>query len=264
MGTLKQSEEYRIIGNSQGIRNVFDIVEKAANSDSTVMVFGESGTGKELIARAIHQSGHRSRHAFVSENCGAISESLLESELFGHLKGSFTGADEDREGLFSAADKGTLFLDEISDMSQNMQRKLLRTLQEGVVRPIGSKTSIQVDSRVVCASNTDLKHLVERDQFRADLFYRLNVITIEVPPLRQRRGDIPLLIDHFLARLGEEEGVEKIDQFFPVLVAVLRCIEPWVINQIGSSHGTAERRPIPVLAHGKSYPTAVATPVVVP
>ena len=200
---------FGIIGHDEKMLKIFDIIEKVKDSDLNVCICGESGTGKELIARAIHQGGQRSRHAFVSENCGAISETLLESELFGHLKGSFTGADEDREGLFSVADKGTLFLDEISDMSQNMQRKLLRTLQEGVVRPIGSKTSIQVDSRVVCASNTDLKHLVERDQFRADLFYRLNVITIEVPPLRQRRGDIPLLIDHFLARLGEEEGVEK-------------------------------------------------------
>ncbi|MFP6738977.1 MAG: sigma-54 dependent transcriptional regulator [Planctomycetota bacterium] len=200
---------FGIIGRDEKMLKIFEIIEKVKDSDLNVCICGESGTGKELIARAIHQSGHRSRHAFVSENCGAISESLLESELFGHLKGSFTGADEDREGLFSAADKGTLFLDEISDMSQNMQRKLLRVLQEGMVRPIGSKTSIQVDSRIVCASNTDLKHLVERDQFRADLFYRLNVITIEVPPLRQRRGDIPLLIDDFLSRLGQEEGVEK-------------------------------------------------------
>ena len=200
---------FGIIGRDEKMLKIFEVIEKVKDSDLNVCICGESGTGKELIARAIHQGGKRSRHAFVSENCGAISETLLESELFGHLKGSFTGADEDREGLFSVAHKGTLFLDEISDMSQNMQRKLLRTLQEGMVRPIGSKTSIAVDSRIVCASNTDLKHLVERDEFRADLFYRLNVITIDVPPLRQRRGDIPLLTGHFLARLRQEEGVEK-------------------------------------------------------
>lgn len=200
---------FGIIGRDEKMLKIFEVIEKVKDSDLNVCICGESGTGKELIARAIHQGGKRSRHAFVSENCGAISETLLESELFGHLKGSFTGADEDREGLFSVAHKGTLFLDEISDMSQNMQRKLLRTLQEGMVRPIGSKTSIEVDSRIVCASNTDLKHLVERDEFRADLFYRLNVITIEVPPLRQRRGDIPLLTEHFLAQLRQEEGVEK-------------------------------------------------------
>ncbi len=200
---------FGIIGRDEKLLKIFEIIEKVKDSDLNVCICGESGTGKELIARAIHQGGKRSRHAFVSENCGAISETLLESELFGHLKGSFTGADEDRDGLFSMAHKGTLFLDEIGDMSQNMQRKLLRTLQEGMVRPVGSKKSIAVDSRVVCASNTDLKHLVERDQFRADLFYRLNVINIDVPPLRQRRGDIPLLTDHFLSRLRQEEGIEK-------------------------------------------------------
>ena len=200
---------YGIIGRDEKMLKIFEIIEKVKDSDLNVCICGESGTGKELVARAIHHSGKRAKHDFVSENCGAISETLLESELFGHLKGSFTGADEDREGLFAIADKGTLFLDEVSDMSQNMQRKLLRTLQEGVVRPIGGRTSIKIDSRVVCASNTDLQHLVERGEFRADLFYRLNVITIDVPPLRQRRGDIPLLIDRFLARLSQEEGIDK-------------------------------------------------------
>ena len=198
---------FGIIGRDEKIRKIFEIIEKVKDSDLNVCICGESGTGKELIARALHQAGRRREQAFVPENCGAISETLLESELFGHVKGSFTGADEDRQGLFSTADKGTLFLDEIGDMSENMQRKLLRTLQEGVVRPIGGKENLKIDTRVVCASNTDLKKLVERGEFRADLFYRLNVIGIEVPPLRQRRGDIPLLVEHFLGRIRLDEGI---------------------------------------------------------
>lgn len=200
---------FGIIGRDEKIRKIFEIIEKVKDSDLNVCICGESGTGKELIARALHQAGRRREQAFVPENCGAISETLLESELFGHVKGSFTGADEDRQGLFSTADKGTLFLDEIGDMSENMQRKLLRTLQEGVVRPIGGKENLKIDTRVVCASNTDLKKLVERGEFRADLFYRLNVISIEVPPLRQRRGDIPLLVEHFLGRIRRDEGISR-------------------------------------------------------
>ena len=208
-GSLPEESYFGIIGRDEKIRKIFEIIEKVRDSDLNVCIYGESGTGKELIARALHQAGRRREQAFVPENCGAIAETLLESELFGHVKGSFTGADEDRQGLFSIADKGTLFLDEIGDMSENMQRKLLRTLQEGLVRPIGAKESLEVDTRVVCASNTDLKKLVERGEFRADLFYRLNVIGIEVPPLRQRRGDIPLLVEYFLGRLRRDEGISR-------------------------------------------------------
>jgi DNA-binding NtrC family response regulator len=200
---------YGIIGRDEKITKIIEIIEKVKDSNLNICICGESGTGKELVARAIHQAGNRSDREFVSENCGAISETLLESELFGHVKGSFTGADRDHPGLFSAADKGVLFLDEIGDMSENMQRKLLRTLQEGVVRPIGSRDSFEVDTRVVCASNTDLKRLVEKGAFRPDLFYRLNVISIDLPPLRQRRGDIPLLVEHFLARIHREEGIQR-------------------------------------------------------
>ncbi len=198
-----------IIGSDEKLRKVFGIIEKVKDSGLNVCIFGESGSGKELVARAIHQASCRSEHAFISENCGAISETLLESELFGHVKGSFTGADDDRKGLFELADKGTLFLDEIGDMSESMQRKLLRSLQEGVIRPIGSKKSIKVDVRVLGASNRDLKHLVQRGEFRADLFYRLNVITIHVPPLRERRGDVPSLVREFTRQVEESVGVRK-------------------------------------------------------
>ena len=198
-----------IIGEDEKLGKVFQIINKVKDSDLNVCIFGESGTGKELVARAIHEASNRSESEFVSENCGAISETLLESELFGHVKGAFTGADEDRKGLFELADKGTLFLDEIGDMSESMQRKLLRALQEGVIRPIGSKESIRVDVRVICASNRDLKHLVQKNEFRADLYYRLNVITIQVPPLRDRRGDVPLLISHFAREVEEQEWIKK-------------------------------------------------------
>lgn len=208
-GDSPDESYYGIIGRDEKIRKIIEIIEKVKDSNLNICICGESGTGKELVARALHQAGNRGKRNFVSENCGAISETLLESELFGHVKGAFTGADEDRQGLFAAADKGVLFLDEIGDMSENMQRKLLRTLQEGVVRPVGGRDSFAVDTRVICASNTDLKHLVGKGVFRADLFYRLNVISIDLPPLRQRRADIPLLVKHFLDRISREEGVRR-------------------------------------------------------
>jgi len=208
-GASPDGSYYGIIGRDEKIRKIIEIIEKVKDSNLNICICGESGTGKELVARAIHQAGNRGKRDFVSENCGAISETLLESELFGHVKGAFTGADEDRQGLFSAADKGVLFLDEIGDMSENMQCKLLRTLQEGVVRPVGGQDSFAVDTRVICASNTDLKQLVGKGVFRADLFYRLNVISIDLPPLRQRRADIPLLVKHFLDTISREEGVRR-------------------------------------------------------
>ncbi|MCZ6795450.1 MAG: sigma-54 dependent transcriptional regulator [Planctomycetota bacterium] len=200
---------YGIVGRDEKLRKIFHVIEKIKNSGLNVCIFGESGTGKELVARAIHEASDRREHAFVSENCGAIAENLLESELFGHVKGAFTGADQDRKGLFELADKGTLFLDEIGDMSEGMQRKLLRSLQEGTVRPIGGKTSIHVDVRVVCASNRDLKRLVREGSFRTDLYYRLNVILLQLPPVRERREDLPLLVEYFTAQFAEEEGIKK-------------------------------------------------------
>jgi len=200
---------FGIVGQDEKLQKIFHVIHKIKDSDLSVCIFGESGTGKELLARAIHEAGNRRQFPFVAENCGAIPENLLESELFGHVKGAFTGADEDKKGLFETATRGTLFLDEIGDMSEGMQRKLLRVLQEGVVRPIGGKQPIKVDVRVICASNRDLKTLVQKGVFRADLYYRLNVITLELPPLRERAGDIPALIGHLASKICQEEGIRK-------------------------------------------------------
>lgn len=202
-------EFHGIVGTDEKLGKLFRVIDKVKDNNLNICVVGESGTGKELLARAVHESGKRRDKLFVAENCGAISETLLESELFGHVKGAFTGADDDRKGLFELANGGTLFLDEIGDTSEGMQRKLLRVLQEGVIRPIGSKESIHVDVRVVCASNRDLKSLVDKGTFRADLFYRLNVITLQVPPLRERPGDIPLLVQRFTDEACAEENISR-------------------------------------------------------
>ena len=209
VGAEEAEEFYGMITRDEKLKKVFRIIEKVKDSNLNVSIVGESGTGKELLARAVHQASSRRDKPFVAENCGSIPENLLESELFGHLKGSFTGAEEDRKGLFELADGGVLFLDEIGDMSEGMQRKLLRVLQEGVVRPIGGKRTIKADVRVICASNRDLKQLVREKSFRADLYYRVNVITMELPPLRDRPGDIPLLVELFARQVSEEEGITK-------------------------------------------------------
>lgn len=188
----------QIIGQSEGIKNVLGLVEKVADTDSTVLVTGESGTGKELIARAIHYNSPRTQHPFVAINCGAIPAELLESELFGHIKGAFTGAVSNRVGRFEMADGGTIFLDEIGDLEPSLQVKLLRALQERCFEPVGSTKTIQVNVRVIAATNINLEEAVEKGQFREDLYYRLNVIPIIVPPLRERKSDIPVLLGHFL------------------------------------------------------------------
>jgi DNA-binding NtrC family response regulator len=167
-----------------------------------VVIFGESGTGKELMARAIHENSARRDQAFVALNCGAVPDSLLEAELFGHRKGAFTGAERARQGLFRVADGGTLFLDEIADTSLAMQSKLLRALQDGEIRPLGSETTVTVDIRVLCASNKRLEDLVESGEFREDLYYRLNVLSVQVPALRDRRGDIASIANHILGKIG--------------------------------------------------------------
>ena len=195
-----------VVGQSAALRDVLDLVDKVAESDSTVLITGESGTGKELIARAIHYNSRRAERVLVSLNCGAIPEELLESELFGHVKGAFTGAVAHREGRFAAADGGTIFLDEIGDMSPNLQVKLLRVLQERSFEPVGSSKSMRVDVRVIAATNQNLESAIRSGTFREDLFYRLNVIPIEVPPLRQRKEDLPLLVQHFLDRLNAEKA----------------------------------------------------------
>ncbi|GJM43754.1 MAG: acetoacetate metabolism regulatory protein AtoC [Gemmatimonadota bacterium] len=216
----KTLEPRKIIGRSPRIQEVFDTIRKVAKADSTVLLCGESGTGKELFARQIHHWSRRATGPFVSINCGALPESLLESELFGHVKGSFTGAVRDKEGLFIVARGGTFFLDEVGETSQSIQVKLLRILQEREIIPVGGQKPVKVDVRVVAATNADLELEVERGTFRADLFYRLNVIPVTLPPLRSRREDIPLLVDHFLqhyCRVSERPMMEVSDEAMQAL-----------------------------------------------
>jgi len=193
-------DEKTIIGSSEEMVRVFKMVEKVADSEATIMIQGESGTGKELIAREIHYQSRRSGGPFVSINCGAIPRDLLESNLFGHIKGSFTGAVKDSAGMFQTAEGGTFFLDEVGEMPLATQVKLLRALQEREIIPVGGTQPIKIDCRLVAATNADLEREVAEGRFRADLFYRLNVIPLRLPSLRQRRDDIPLLVDHFLHR----------------------------------------------------------------
>ncbi|MBI3183822.1 MAG: sigma 54-interacting transcriptional regulator [Myxococcales bacterium] len=193
-----------IVGKSGPMLEVFRLLEKVCNSDSTVLVNGESGTGKELVARAIHYNGPRKDKPFVVQNCSAFNDNLLESALFGHVKGSFTGALRDKKGLFEVADGGTFFLDEVGDMSPALQVKLLRVLQEGTFLPVGGTQVREVNVRVIAATHKDLADLVKKTQFREDLYYRINVIRIQVPPLRERRDDLAILIDHFLKKHHRE------------------------------------------------------------
>jgi two-component system, NtrC family, response regulator PilR len=194
------------VGRSPAMQVVFDTIHKTADSGSTVMVTGESGTGKELVARAIHHASARRTGPFVSVNCGAVPENLMESELFGHVKGAFTGAVSASEGLFAAADGGTLFLDEITEIPSSLQVKLLRAIQEREIRRVGDVRDVAVDVRLVAASNRDLARAVADGVLREDLFYRLNVIPIHLPPLRERREDIPLLIAHFIEKIAAAQG----------------------------------------------------------
>ena len=198
-----------IIGESNAMKKVFSAIEKAASSSATVLIIGESGTGKELIARAIHYSSPRSSTPFVPINCGGIPESLLESELFGYVRGAFTGAMETRAGFFQTAEGGTIFLDEISETSLSMQVKLLRVLQDKEVFMVGARQPIKVDVRIIVATNKDLIDLIKKGEFREDLYYRLNVVAIEIPPLREREGDILLLIQNFAVKFAKELGKSK-------------------------------------------------------
>jgi transcriptional regulator with PAS, ATPase and Fis domain len=196
-----------IIGKSKPMQDCYTLLDKIKTSDSTVMISGENGTGKELIARAIHYNSPRKDKVILTINCAAFNENLLDSELFGHVKGAFTGAVKDKKGVFEAADKGTIFLDEIGDMTGTMQVKLLRVLQEGTILPVGATEARKVDVRVITATNKDLKAMVESGEFREDLYYRINVINVHVPALRDRKEDIPLLIEHFIAKGCEEKGL---------------------------------------------------------
>ena len=195
-----------LIGKSKKMQELFKMIEVVSVTNSTVLITGESGTGKELVAKAIHLNSPRAEEAFISVNCGAFTETLLESELFGYVRGAFTGATTNKKGLFEVADKGTIFLDEVGDTSLAMQVKLLRVLQERMIRRVGGTEEIPVDVRIIAATNRDLSEMVAENQFRDDLFYRISVIPLELPPLRHRRDDIPLLADHFLARLNASMG----------------------------------------------------------
>jgi DNA-binding NtrC family response regulator len=217
-----------VIGHSVALRQVLEQVEKVADTDSTVLITGESGTGKELIARALHFNSRRADRMFVTVNCGAIPEELLESELFGHVKGAFTNAVAHREGRFSVANGGTIFLDEIGDMSPTLQVKLLRVLQDRTFEPVGSSHTVRVNVRVLAATNQDLEQAIREKRFREDLFYRLNVIPIETPPLRERREDIPLLAHHFLEIMRREKG-RPIESISPDALRLL-CSYDWPGN----------------------------------
>ena len=195
-----------IVGESPAINRVFALLKKAIPTPITVMLMGETGTGKELIARSIHYNGPRKDNVFMAQNCGALPETLLESQLFGHVKGAFTGASADKKGIFEVADGGTVFLDEVADTSLAMQQRLLRILQEGEITPVGSEKTIKVDVRIVSAANRDLEQEIRDGKFREDLYYRLNVFPIRIPPLRERREDIPLLTNFFMEKYARKLG----------------------------------------------------------
>ncbi len=215
---LEQKYQFsNIIGRSPKMVQVFSLIERVAKTSSTVMIHGESGTGKELIARAVHFTGSRSKHRFLSVNCGAMPENLLESELFGHEKGAFTGAVREKKGLFQEAHEGTLFLDEISEMTPTMQVKLLRALQERRIRRVGGNVEEAVDVRIIAATNRDLQEAIAQGSFREDLFYRINVIPVHLPPLRHRREDIPLLAEFFIKKFSAEMEIDRPDISLEVL-----------------------------------------------
>jgi DNA-binding NtrC family response regulator len=210
-----------IVGSSGPLQKVFDLVNKVAATSANVLIQGESGTGKELIARSIHYNSSRTEKPFLAVNCGALPESLLESELFGHTKGSFTGAVADKKGLFRSAGGGTIFLDEVGEMPQSLQVKLLRALQEHEVTPVGASVPVSFDARIIAATNRDLETEVAEGRFREDLFYRLNVVEIDVPPLRDRREDIPVLVKHFVAKSAQaQNAIQK-----PVSDEVMRALQ---------------------------------------
>ena len=196
-----------LIGETPEMLEIKRLIAAVAHNRSTVLIRGESGTGKELVAREVHGRGDRARGPFVAVNCGSVSRTLLESELFGHVKGAFTGALYDTLGFFRTADGGTIFLDEVLELDVDLQGQLLRVLQEREVRPVGSSTSFVVDVRILAATNRDVEEAVKQEQLRGDLYYRLNVVTIELPPLRRRKADIPRLVDHFLEKYSFEYGV---------------------------------------------------------
>ena len=224
----KVSKKYEMIGNSKKLSEIKEIIDKIAAKDAKVLITGPNGTGKELVAHSIHEKSDRAAMTIVEVNCAAIPSELIESELFGHMKGSFTGAVKDKQGKFELADKGTLFLDEIGDMSLSAQAKVLRALQEGKVSRVGSDNEISVDVRVIAATNKNLKEEIKQGRFREDLYHRLSVIELKVPALKDRIEDIPLLIEHFSGIIAEEQG-SKVKKFDKEAIELLKTFE-WTGN----------------------------------
>ena len=269
---LEQKYQFsNIIGRSRPMKEIFALIERVAKTSSTVLLEGESGTGKELIARAIHYQSPRSSHRFLSVNCGALPENLLESELFGHERGSFTGAVRQKKGLFREAHQGSLFLDEIGEMSLAMQVKLLRALQEKKVRRVGGHQEEPVDTRIIAATNQDLQEKIENNDFREDLYYRINVIPIRLPPLRERREDIPLLVDYFIKKTSKEMGIEpkRISveamrvlegYFWPGNVRELENVIERALALSTGENISLEDIPIQLVQGGTKYPSSVEIP----
>jgi DNA-binding NtrC family response regulator len=228
----KRMVRERPVGKSRALGDLLTLTETVAPTDSTILVTGESGTGKEVLARYIHALSDRAEGPFLSINCGALPESLLESELFGHVKGSFTGAVRDKDGLLVAAKGGTFFLDEIGEMPPSLQVKMLRALQEREIIPVGATEAVPVDVRIIAATNRDLEDEIRRGNFRSDLYYRLNVIALHLPPLRERKDDIPLLANHFLSRMAERLGRDEIPLSDEALVVLMRYDWPGNVREL--------------------------------
>lgn len=220
------------IGASKPVRAIFDLIEKVADTDSTILILGESGTGKELVARAIHNRSNRRNKAFVAVNCGAIPSELLETELFGHVKGAYTGAHTSRIGRFSLAHQGTLFLDEIGTMPPSLQVKILRALQEKEFEPVGGNKTVKSDCRVIAATNIDLEQEVGKGHFREDLYYRLNVIPMNLPPLRERKEDIPALVHHFVGQFNRKKGYNIKDIHSDAMSALIAYNWPGNVREL--------------------------------
>ncbi len=255
-GPVHRFDYSEMIGNSQGMHEVFRMLDKVTDLPVPVLILGESGSGKELVARALHyNSGRAATGKLVAENCAALPETLLESELFGYTKGSFTGADRDKIGLFGLANGGTIFLDEIGEISLAMQAKLLRVIEEGEVRPIGAKASKKVDFRLVCATNKNLAEEVRKGTFRQDLFFRINVVTIRLPPLRERKEDVPLLVDFFLKKAASEAGYGHIKLDRGVLRALMSYSWPGNVRELEN-----EIKRLVALSDGKKIEASLLSP----
>ena len=256
-----------ILGRSRPMRALFQVLDTVAPSNSTILVTGETGTGKELVARAIHQNSPRRAHRFVAFNCSQFNENLIEAELFGHVRGAYTGAVGAREGRFEQAHKGTLFLDEVGTMSVSLQMKLLRALQEREFERVGGNQTIKVDVRVIAATNSDLSRMVAEGRFREDLYYRLNVIPIELPPLRDRREDIPLLVEHFLKKFSPDTAMHLSQGATRAMMAFgwpgnVRQLENAVERAVALSGGRPEIQPADLPPEVQATPQATSTPFV--